>query len=273
MNCLIPVKKAYHKISLQVHPDRVKNDEKEEATEKFKVLGRIHSILADKEKRKTYDQFGHIEDEDSDENAMKDWAAYWRMLFKEITIQDINDYEKNYKNSETEYRDLKKAYIGSKGNMDYILENVPFTSCEDEPRLHEIVKKMLDAGEVEEYHQFFNERESKKQRRRKKWEKEAEEAKRLDEALKLEKEDTFEGHPGNDENDLAVMIRKKQEERAGSMNNFFDMLADKYANPKSKKKNEAEWTPPAKRRKTVTPKSTKGRKSSPTKSNRRSPRK
>lgn len=52
------VRKAYHKLSLLVHPDRVEEKEKIEATEKFKVLGKIHSILSDKEKRAIYDESG-----------------------------------------------------------------------------------------------------------------------------------------------------------------------------------------------------------------------
>jgi DnaJ family protein C protein 9 len=43
---------------LLVHPDRVEEIKKVEATEKFKVLGRIHSILSDNEKRAIYDESG-----------------------------------------------------------------------------------------------------------------------------------------------------------------------------------------------------------------------
>lgn len=45
-------------MSLVVHPDRVTDDDKEVATEKFKILGLVHSILSDVEKRKVYDQTG-----------------------------------------------------------------------------------------------------------------------------------------------------------------------------------------------------------------------
>lgn len=96
-----------------MHPDRVEEDIKEEATEKFKVLGRIHSILSDSEKRKIYDESGEY-DEESEEVVMRNWADYWRSLFKEITVEDINNYEKTYKGSETEIKDLKRAYIDSK---------------------------------------------------------------------------------------------------------------------------------------------------------------
>ncbi|XP_066582130.1 J domain-containing protein CG6693-like [Prorops nasuta] len=49
------VKKAYYKMSLLVHPDRVEEDKKIEATEKFKVLRSVYCVLSDKEKRRIYD--------------------------------------------------------------------------------------------------------------------------------------------------------------------------------------------------------------------------
>ena len=52
--------------------------------------------------------------------------------------------------------------------MDYILEAVPFTNCEEEPRLHDIVQNLIKAGEVPEYKTFTQENERKKQRRKRK---------------------------------------------------------------------------------------------------------
>lgn len=100
-------------MSLLVHPDRVEEKIKEEATEKFKVLGKIHSVLSDGEKRKIYDETGQF-DEDSDEFTLRNWDDYWRTLFKPITVQDINNYKKDYQGSDMEIKDLKRAYIDSK---------------------------------------------------------------------------------------------------------------------------------------------------------------
>ncbi|EGI60311.1 DnaJ-like protein subfamily C member 9 [Acromyrmex echinatior] len=216
------VKKAYHKLSLLVHPDRVEENIKEEATEKFKVLGRIHSILSDSEKRKIYDESGQY-DEESEEVVMRNWADYWRSLFKEITVEDINNYEKNYKGSETEIKDLKRAYIDSKGDMDYILEAVPFTNCDEEPRLHAIIQDLIERGEVPEYTTFTNENKKKKQRRRRKWAKEAAEAERLEKMLKIENEENAAT------NDLALVIQNRNKARANQAESFFDSLIDKYA--------------------------------------------
>lgn len=52
--------------------------------------------------------------------------------------------------------------------MDYILETVPFTSCDDEPRLHSIIQGLIEKGEVPEYKAFTEENDKKKQRRKRK---------------------------------------------------------------------------------------------------------
>lgn len=174
---LIVVKKAYHRLSLLVHPDRVDEDQKIICTEKFKALGKIHSILQDTNKRKLYDDVGEFDDEmDSSFN----WVDYWRNMFKKIDIKDIARYEQEFIGSDTELRDIKKAYVASKGNMNKILELVPFSNCDSEPRFIEIVQKMVDDGEVERYEAFFNESKQKKLRRKKKWEKEKKEAEQVD---------------------------------------------------------------------------------------------
>lgn len=52
------MRKAYHRLSLLVHPDRVGEEDKLKATEKFKVLGKIHTILSDAGKRAVYNTTG-----------------------------------------------------------------------------------------------------------------------------------------------------------------------------------------------------------------------
>lgn len=90
------MKKAYHKVSLKVHPDRVSEEQKLEATEKFKVLGSVHAILSDKDKRAVYDETKSVDDDDFNVINDRDWTVYWRLLFKKITVEDIKAYEKEY---------------------------------------------------------------------------------------------------------------------------------------------------------------------------------
>jgi len=52
------IKKAYYKLAQQYHPDRVEEEEKEQAAEKFKEISEAYEVLSDDEKRKLYDKRG-----------------------------------------------------------------------------------------------------------------------------------------------------------------------------------------------------------------------
>ena len=52
------IKKAYRKLALKWHPDRVPPEKKDEAQTKFQEIGAAFDVLSDTEKRKVYDQVG-----------------------------------------------------------------------------------------------------------------------------------------------------------------------------------------------------------------------
>ena len=53
------IKKAYRKLALKYHPDRVTEVDKKEASEKFKEATAAYEILSDSTKKSQYDQYGH----------------------------------------------------------------------------------------------------------------------------------------------------------------------------------------------------------------------
>src|SRR6266581_2832248 len=53
------IKKAYRRLAMQFHPDRVPADQKKDAEEKFKDVSEAYEVLADEQKRSLYDQYGH----------------------------------------------------------------------------------------------------------------------------------------------------------------------------------------------------------------------
>ncbi|KAM3967222.1 dnaJ (Hsp40) homolog 10 [Aphomia sociella] len=215
------VKKAYHRLSLKVHPDRVEENEKLEATEKFKVLGSIHAILTDENKRATYDETKSVDD---DEIAERDWMVYWRLLFKKITIEDIRAYEKEYTGSVQEREDIKQAYVAGKGDMDYIVDHVQFARTENEPRIRDILNEMIEKGEIPSYKIFTHEPAKKRQRRIAKENRESKEAEEEKNKLGM----------GSESNSLELMIRQRQESREQQMDSFLDNLAAKYGDKKTK---------------------------------------
>lgn len=53
------IKKAYRELALRYHPDRVPQEQKKEAEEKFKEISEAYAVLSDAQKRALYDQYGH----------------------------------------------------------------------------------------------------------------------------------------------------------------------------------------------------------------------
>lgn len=230
------LRRAYHKLSLKVHPDRVEASEKTEATKKFQVLGKLYNVLADEEKRALYDEQGIVEDEDDIISQDRNWVEYWRLLFNKITVDDIKAYEKNYKGSEQELEDLKSAYMEYEGDMDQILDNVLCSTIDDEPRFHDLIKGWIKSAEVPSFPAFQKETARKRQKRKRAYEREAEEAAEAKAKLNA------------DGSDLAALIQARQQSRAKEAENFLDSLSQKYA-PKTKKmKASKDATGPSKKK-------------------------
>ena len=53
------VKRAYRKLAMKHHPDRVADAEKKGAEERFKEISEAYAVLSDEKKRGLYDQYGH----------------------------------------------------------------------------------------------------------------------------------------------------------------------------------------------------------------------
>ncbi|KAK7092638.1 hypothetical protein V1264_008354 [Littorina saxatilis] len=220
------VKKGYHKRSLTVHPDRVGPEEKEVATKKFQTLGKIYTILSDKEKRAVYDETGDFGEDDDVLDQDKDWCEYWRLLFPKVTVKDIEEFEKKYKGSADELADLKTAYIDAEGDMDIIMDSVLCSTPEDEERFTQILQDLTKDKELPEFKAFTKESKKKKSARQRRAAAEAEEA--SEEAKRLKLDDT--------DASLTALIQKRNKSRAARDDSFFANLRAKYAQPQKGKK-------------------------------------
>ena len=101
------IKSSYRKLAFTHHPDR--NPGSKDAEEKFKEAAEAYAVLADPDKRRMYDRFGHAGlggaatggfDEDSGDGAVRDflrsletrvhtvWAA--RRGLRDIAIAKVN---------------------------------------------------------------------------------------------------------------------------------------------------------------------------------------
>ncbi len=83
------IKKAYRSLALQFHPDRVAEDKKKEAEEKFKEISEAYGVLSDPQKRALYDQYGHqgIDQRYTSEDIYK--GADFSSVFGEAGLGDI----------------------------------------------------------------------------------------------------------------------------------------------------------------------------------------
>lgn len=81
------IKKSYREMALRFHPDRVPQEQKKEAEEKFKEISEAYAVLSDAQKRALYDQYGHsgIDQKYAYEDIFK--GADFSSVF-----QDLGDY-------------------------------------------------------------------------------------------------------------------------------------------------------------------------------------
>lgn len=207
-----------------MHPDRVTEEEKEEATVKFQVLGKVYSVLSDKEQRVLYDEQGIVDNESDTISQDRNWEEYWRLLFKKITVEDIKAYEEKYKGSEEEKTDIIQAYLDFEGDMDDILDSVILAGIDDEPRIKDIIQKAIKKKEVPAYDAFVKESKKKRDKRKKRAHEEAVEAEAMKKEVGL----------GDGEDDLKALIQKRQQNREKEVDSFMAQLEAKYCNNSKK---------------------------------------
>ncbi|NXG17901.1 DNJC9 protein, partial [Grallaria varia] len=212
------IRRGYRRASLRLHPDRVPTAQKEEATRRFQVLGKVYAVLSDANQRAMYDETGTVDEESEALRDDRDWLEYWQMLFK-LTVKDIEEFQKNYKNSEEELADVKAAYLNFNGDMDRIMESVMCVDYTDEPRIRKMIEQAIDSGELPSYKAFVRESKQKMMSRRKRVEKEAKEAKKTKEELGV-----------GGENELQALIQRRSKDREREMDEFLAQLEAKYGN-------------------------------------------
>jgi len=216
------IKKAYYRLSLKFHPDKCEDDSlKEECNIKFQLLGRLYSILSDKEKKKLYDESGIIDGENEGSGA--DWATQWKTMFKKVTVEDIVSFFGEYKSSQQEREDLFRIYKKHKGNLSLIMqEMISEDAIEDEERFKEMLKEGINKNEIESYDLFANEDKKKAAKRKARYEKEASEAEQLKKEILAKMPKT---KLDDSEESLMLAIRQNSQRR---QHDLLESLAEKY---------------------------------------------
>ncbi|KAG0078952.1 hypothetical protein BGZ90_003942 [Linnemannia elongata] len=250
------IKKAYYKLALAHHPDKQSpsstDAERDQATARFQRLGFAYAVLGDPQRRRVYDQTGDVSEEGmagfgAQGQAAGGWDAYFRELWGGVVSEDtIREFERTYRFSDEEKKDVVQAYVTYRGDMDGILSAVPVCSFQDEERFRKMIQSAIDAKVVRKYKAFGGPVVDPKAAARRKREAEAEavEAEKLWKELGLERlkkqpstkrkhstePDEPPPEPGS-ERELQLMLMENSKGRQSAM----DALLEKYSTPNPKK--------------------------------------
>eukprot|EP00898_Chlorokybus_atmophyticus_P004787 jgi/Chlat1/5309/Chrsp35S05252 len=141
------IKKAYHRLALQLHPDKNPNDES--AHSKFQTLQRVYAVLSDEEKRRVYNETGSLEDsEELSGEQFDSLYNFYRTMYRKVTEADIERYEDSYRGSAEETRDLTELYQRFKGNMKLVFAWLCCSREDDSHRFMHALDTAIAAGEL-----------------------------------------------------------------------------------------------------------------------------
>ena len=148
------IRKAYHRLALRTHPD--KNPGDSEAPARFQHLKRVYAVLSDPARRAAYDKTGSLEDaEDLAGEAFENLYRYYRGLYKAVTADDVAAFEREYRGSAEEARELRELYVKHAGDMDRVFAWLCCSRPEaDSHRFCDALEAAVAAGEVPEFPPF-----------------------------------------------------------------------------------------------------------------------
>ncbi|MCH83725.1 chaperone protein dnaJ 6-like, partial [Trifolium medium] len=157
----------------------------------FQQLQSVISILGDEQKRAVYDQTGSV-----------DCA---------VTEADIEDFEANYRGSDSEKNDLINLYKECKGNMKRLFCSMLCSDAKlDSHRFKDIIDEAIASGELKEKKAY------------KKWAKKISETKPPTSPLRRKKANK------EPKTDLYAIISKRRDERKDRFDSMFSSLISKY---------------------------------------------
>ncbi|XP_023636888.1 chaperone protein dnaJ 6 isoform X1 [Capsella rubella] len=205
------IRKAYHKLALRLHPD--KNQDDKEAKEKFQQLQKVISILGDEEKRAVYDQTGSVDDADISGDVFENLRDFFKSMYKKVTEADIEEFEANYRGSESEKKDLLELFNKFKGKMNRLFCSMLCSDPKlDSHRFKDILDEAIAAGEV------------KSSKAYEKWAKKISETKPPTSPSRKRKNRSAK----SSETDLCLLIAQRRDARKGKVDSMFSSLISRY---------------------------------------------
>ncbi|KAI0218833.1 hypothetical protein L0F63_003618, partial [Massospora cicadina] len=231
------IKKAYYKLALQFHPDKISPDceesVKEKHTKKFQHIGFAYSILSDPQKREHYDKTGSWDEAHIECSTFEEWTSFFDAHFGgKVSSESIEKLRNKYQHSIEERDDVIEAYKINKGDMNKILDSIILSSTNDEKRFMEYIESAIEAGDLKRFPKFTQTTTEKAHKARVR--KEEKEAKELELSVEDDEKKTHKGSKGKDHNtdsleSLAQLIKANQNNREANSDAFFERLANRYS--------------------------------------------
>lgn len=218
--------------------DKVSDDQKTEAHEKFQSIAFAYAVLSDPVRRKRYDDTGSTSESIVDSDGFS-WSDFYREQFQDaVNEASIEKFAKKYKGSDEEKDDLLISYEEYNGDMNKIYETVMLSNpLEDEERFCKIIDEAIAKEDVLAFKAYTKESKRSKQKRLREARGEACEAEEYAKELGVH-DKVFGGKKKKSkkesEDGLAALIKGNQQKRSRS--SFLDDLATKYGAPSAPKK-------------------------------------
>lgn len=237
----LEIKKAYKKLSLQFHPDKLQQQQQDQQGEDVKdVFPKIqfaYSILSDQNKRTRYDTTGSLGGGGvDDDEEFFDWKQYFDSLTEKITVEMIDEDKIKYQNSPEEEEDIIQNFKYYEGDFLKLFEVIPHLEFDEqqESRIFDKIESLInnspddfEKSTIKSFEKYKKSRKTKVKNMLKKLAKEAKEAEQLEKMI-TEKHKT---------NDLKSIIQQRQNNR---LDTLINSLESKYSDKKGKKRNTKE---------------------------------
>ncbi|CAH6723754.1 hypothetical protein CLIB1444_19S01156 [[Candida] jaroonii] len=224
----VDVKKAYKKLSLKYHPDKIQQLQKSHDADIFPKIQFAYSILSDPQKRSRFDHTGSLE-----EGGDFDWKEYFDGINEKITIEMIEEDRVKYQGSEEEKDDIFQNFVYYDGDFLKLFEVIPHLEFDEisEERIFHIIEGLIEEFPqetkscIKSWDKYKKSRKTKVKNKLKKLAKEAKEAEELEKMIKNKYQN----------NDLKSIIKSRQKNR---LDDLISNLESKYVDKKGKKRQE-----------------------------------
>lgn len=242
----IEVKKAYKKMSLRFHPDKIQQSSvSSDDVECFPKIQFAYSILSNPSKRQIYDATGSLDHQvgEGAEDELFNWKEYFDTMCQNISIEMINEDRSKYQKSEEEKNDILHNFIYYEGDFLRLFEVIPHLEFDEaeENRVFKIVEDeindgslqgKLDEATLKSWNKYKKTRKTKVKLMLKRLAKEAKEAEELEKEINGRKGKEIKSEAG-----LKSIIRQKN---SNKLDDLINNLEAKYVNKKGKKRGSYE---------------------------------